>query len=160
MGPLAIPYSDTYKYLGGTSMANPLAAGAAADDYLNVWRYHRDVTGDAVPDLILGNQVADAGGVVHVTPFVGYLFDTTDEELVAAIRARREAAGLPLNYLYPFELYWELHDPDEQQAFLAEAFGMKYTRIVVTAHDDFWLQAAVRESRISDWPSGRTQFRQ
>lgn len=27
----------------------------------------------------------------------------------------------------------------------AEAFGMKYTRLIVTAHDDFWLQAAVRE---------------
>ena len=27
----------------------------------------------------------------------------------------------------------------------AEAFGMKYTRFIVTAHDDYWLGAAVRE---------------
>ncbi len=27
----------------------------------------------------------------------------------------------------------------------AEAFGMKYTRLIVTAHDEFWLNAAVRE---------------
>lgn len=27
----------------------------------------------------------------------------------------------------------------------AEAFGMKYTRLIVTAHDDYWLSAAVRE---------------
>jgi formylmethanofuran--tetrahydromethanopterin N-formyltransferase len=27
----------------------------------------------------------------------------------------------------------------------AEAFGMNYTRLVVTAHDDHWLEAAVRE---------------
>ena len=27
----------------------------------------------------------------------------------------------------------------------AEAFGMRYTRIIVTAHDAFWLEAAIRE---------------
>ncbi len=27
----------------------------------------------------------------------------------------------------------------------AEAFGMRYTRLIVTAHDDFWLDAAIRE---------------
>lgn len=27
----------------------------------------------------------------------------------------------------------------------AEAFGMRYTRLIVTAHDDWWLDAAVRE---------------
>jgi formylmethanofuran--tetrahydromethanopterin N-formyltransferase len=28
----------------------------------------------------------------------------------------------------------------------AEAFGMRYTRLVVTAHDDYWLDAAIREA--------------
>jgi formylmethanofuran--tetrahydromethanopterin N-formyltransferase len=28
----------------------------------------------------------------------------------------------------------------------AEAFGMSYTRLVVTAHDEYWLEAAVREA--------------
>ncbi len=27
----------------------------------------------------------------------------------------------------------------------AEAFGMRYTRLVITAHDDYWLDAALRE---------------
>ena len=27
----------------------------------------------------------------------------------------------------------------------AEAFGMKYTRLVITAHDTYWLESAVRE---------------
>ncbi len=27
----------------------------------------------------------------------------------------------------------------------AEAFGMKFTRVIVTAHDEFWLQAALQE---------------
>ncbi len=27
----------------------------------------------------------------------------------------------------------------------AEAFGMRYTRLIITAHDDFWVDAAVRE---------------
>ena len=27
----------------------------------------------------------------------------------------------------------------------AEAFGMKFTRLIITAHDDYWLRAAVRE---------------
>lgn len=28
----------------------------------------------------------------------------------------------------------------------AEAFGMRYTRMIITAHDDYWLAAAVRET--------------
>ena len=31
------------------------------------------------------------------------------------------------------------------EATFAEAFGMRYTRLVVTAHDDYWLSAALRE---------------
>ena len=27
----------------------------------------------------------------------------------------------------------------------AEAFGMSYTRLLVTAHDEYWLEAAARE---------------
>jgi len=63
------------------------------------------------------DAIAARGGVIHVSPFRGYLFDTTNAQLVDDIRSARLAAGLPEKYLYPFELYWEIKDPDEQAAF-------------------------------------------
>lgn len=69
----------------------------------------------------LSDQEIDAisanGGVIYVSPFRGYLFDTTDTELVAAIRTARLEANLPEKYQYPFELYWEIKDPEAQLAF-------------------------------------------
>jgi membrane dipeptidase len=53
-----------------------------------------------------------------VAPFRGYLFDSSDDALVANIRSARRAAGVEEDYLYPFELYWEIDDPDAQAAFL------------------------------------------
>ena len=58
------------------------------------------------------------GGVIHIAPFLGYLFDSNDEALDQAIRAARRAAGVEEDYYYPFELYWEIDDPEAQQAFL------------------------------------------
>jgi len=63
------------------------------------------------------DAIAAGGGVIHVAPFRGYLFDTTNRQLVDDIRNARLAAGLPEKYLYPFELYWEIKDPDAQVAF-------------------------------------------
>jgi membrane dipeptidase len=63
------------------------------------------------------DAIAAGGGVIHVSPFRGYLFDTTSRQLVDDIRIARVAAGLPEKYLYPFELYWEIKDPDAQVAF-------------------------------------------
>ncbi|MDG1877094.1 MAG: membrane dipeptidase [Acidimicrobiales bacterium] len=67
--------------------------------------------------------IAALSGVVCVTPFLGYLFDSTDEVLVANVRSARVAAGLPAEYLYPFELYWELPDPEERNDFLRTVRG-------------------------------------
>jgi membrane dipeptidase len=64
------------------------------------------------------DRIGETGGVMHVAPFRGYLFDSSDEELVADIRAARRAAGVEEDYLYPFELYWEIDDPEAQSAFL------------------------------------------
>ena len=64
------------------------------------------------------DRIGETGGVIHVAPFRGYLFDSSDEELVANIRAARRAAGVEEDYLYPFELYWEIQDPEAQTAFL------------------------------------------
>ncbi|MEM7221074.1 MAG: membrane dipeptidase [Pseudomonadota bacterium] len=57
------------------------------------------------------------GGVVHIAPFRGYLFDSGDAALIARIREARRAAELPEDYLYPFELYWEIDDPEARAAF-------------------------------------------
>ncbi len=70
------------------------------------------------------DRIAEKGGVVHVAPFRGYLFDSTDEELVRDIRAARKAANLKEDYLYPFELYWEIDDPVAQRAFLDAVSGL------------------------------------
>jgi membrane dipeptidase len=62
--------------------------------------------------------IGQSGGVIHVAPFLGYLFDSSDEQLLLQIRAARRAAGIKEDYLYPFELYWEIKDPAAQRAFL------------------------------------------
>ena len=54
---------------------------------------------------------------MHVTPFRGYLYDTADGQLIEAIRVARANAKLPETYQYPFELYWEIKDPEEKIAF-------------------------------------------
>ena len=64
------------------------------------------------------DQIGATGGVVHVAPFRGYLFDSSDPQLDADIRAARRAAGVKEDYLYPFELYWEIEDPAAQAEFL------------------------------------------
>lgn len=64
------------------------------------------------------DRIGEIGGVIHVAPFRGYLFDSSDEALVAKIRAARKAAGVEEDYLYPFELYWEISDPAARGAFV------------------------------------------
>jgi membrane dipeptidase len=58
------------------------------------------------------------GGVIHVAPFRGYLFDSNDKILDGQIRAARRFAGIEEDYYYPFELYWEIGDVEMQEAFL------------------------------------------
>lgn len=69
------------------------------------------------------DAIAAGGGVVCVSPFLGYLFDSTDDELVANVRRTRVEVGLPADYLYPFELYWELDDLDVRNDFLRTVRG-------------------------------------
>jgi membrane dipeptidase len=65
------------------------------------------------------DRIGQQGGVIHIAPFRGYLFDSSDKDLDAKIRVARRAAGIEADYYYPFELYWEIDDPEIQQAFLA-----------------------------------------
>lgn len=65
------------------------------------------------------DRIGETGGVIHVAPFRGYLFDSSDAELDANIRAARRTAGVEEDYLYPFELYWEIDDPEAQKVFVS-----------------------------------------
>ena len=70
------------------------------------------------------DRIGATGGVVHVAPFRGYLFDSTNAQLDRAIRDARLAAGIDEDYLYPFELYWEIDDAEVKAAFLTEVRGL------------------------------------
>lgn len=63
-------------------------------------------------------RIAAGGGVVHVAPFAGYLFDSNDPAIDGAIRKMRSEAGIDEDYLYPFELYWEIKDDAVKTTFL------------------------------------------
>ena len=66
-------------------------------------------------------RLAASGGVIHVAPFAGYLFDSHDPSIDTALRAIRRDAGIDEDYLYPFELYWEINDPAVKATFLRRA---------------------------------------
>jgi len=69
-------------------------------------------------------KLAQRGGVIHVAPFAGYLFDSQNPDIDAGIRALRRKAGIDEDYLYPFELYWEIDDASVKTEFLAGVRGL------------------------------------
>lgn len=62
--------------------------------------------------------IGAGGGVIHVAPFRGYLFDSNNKDLDGQIRSARRGAGIEEDYYYPFELYWEIDDAEIQKVFL------------------------------------------
>jgi len=64
------------------------------------------------------DQIGETGGVIHVAPFRGYLFNSSDPDMDSNIRAVRKQSGIDEDYLYPFELYWEIDDIDLKKDFL------------------------------------------
>ena len=62
--------------------------------------------------------IGAAGGVIHVAAFTAYLLDLSDPALIADIKQIRREAGIDEQYTYPFELYWEIKNADEQGVFL------------------------------------------
>jgi len=62
--------------------------------------------------------IGAGGGVIHVAPFRGYLFDSNNKDLDDQIRSARRGAGIEEDYYYPFELYWEIDDTEIQKVFL------------------------------------------
>ena len=70
------------------------------------------------------DRLGATGGVVHVAPFRGYLFDTTNAQMDADIRAVRREANIDEDYLYPFELYWEIDDAEVKKTFLTKVSAL------------------------------------
>ena len=64
------------------------------------------------------DRIGSTGGVIHVAPFRGYLFDSADPKMDQAIRSIRKESGIDEDYLYPFELYWEIEDSSVKKDFI------------------------------------------
>jgi len=124
LGRLAI---QRINALGGINDISQLSKAAALQvlalsttpviaSHSNVWHLSnvsRNLTDEEI-DLIGEN-----GGVIHIAPFRGYLFDSSNKELDGLIRVARREAGIEEDYYYPFELYWEIDDEAVQTKFLS-----------------------------------------
>ena len=124
LGRLAI---QRINALGGINDISQLSKAAALQvlalstapviaSHSNVWHLSnvsRNLTDEEI-DLIGKN-----GGVIHIAPFRGYLFDSSNKELDGLIRVARREAGIEEDYYYPFELYWEIDDEAVQTKFLS-----------------------------------------
>lgn len=66
------------------------------------------------------DRIGETGGVIHVAPFRGYLFNSSDPEMDKNIRAIRRESGIDEDYLYPFELYWEIENAEIKKNFLTK----------------------------------------
>jgi membrane dipeptidase len=97
------------------SRAPVIASHSNARELTNVSRNLSD------PEI---RKLAQRGGVIHVAPFAGYLFDSQNPDIDAGIRALRRKAGIDEDYLYPFELYWEIDDASVKTEFLAGVRGL------------------------------------
>ena len=64
------------------------------------------------------DRIGETGGVIHIAPFRGYLYDSADPDMDTNIRAVRQESGVDEDYLYPFELYWEIDDIAVKKDFL------------------------------------------
>jgi len=65
------------------------------------------------------DRIGKTGGVIHVAPFRGYLFNSSDPDMDKNIREVRRDSGIDEDYLYPFELYWEIDDLVVKKDFLS-----------------------------------------
>lgn len=100
-----------------TLQAIALSASPVIASHSNV-RALTDVSRNLSDEEI--DRIGETGGVINVSPFRGYLFDSSDPSLQRQIREAREQAGIPQDYFYPFELYWEIKDPAVQSRFLTQ----------------------------------------
>jgi membrane dipeptidase len=126
LSPLGVAAIERINALGGlvdvTQLSRPatlqvleLSKAPVIASHSNVRRLS-DVSRNLSNEEI--DRLGERGGVIHVAPFRGYLFDSSDAQLDARIRAARRAARIEEDYYYPFELYWEIEDPTARLAFV------------------------------------------
>lgn len=126
LSPLGIAAIERVNALGGIVDISQLSAVAALQtielssapviaSHSNV-RALTDVSRNLSDEEI--DRIGETGGVIHVAPFRGYLFNSSDPQLDITLRQIRRDAGIDEDYLYPFELYWEIDDPEVQAEFL------------------------------------------
>ncbi len=126
LSPLGIAAIERVNALGGIVDISQLSAVAALQtielssapviaSHSNV-RSLTDVSRNLSDEEI--DRIGETGGVIHVAPFRGYLFNSSDSQLDITLRQIRRDAGIDEDYLYPFELYWEIDDPEVQAEFL------------------------------------------
>lgn len=85
------------------------------------------------------DRIGENGGVIHVAAFKGYLINISEPEFIEKLVALRIAAGISIEYNYPFELYWEIEDLAERSAFttaVSELLGPASTNNMID-HIDY-----------------------
>ncbi|MBT3798990.1 MAG: dipeptidase [Porticoccaceae bacterium] len=99
----------------GLSVAPVIASHSNARALTNVSRNLSDREID---------RIGETGGVIHIAPFRGYLFDSSAPNMDKNIRAVRKESGIEEDYLYPFELYWEIDDLALKRDFLTRTSAL------------------------------------
>ncbi|MBT5003646.1 MAG: dipeptidase [Porticoccaceae bacterium] len=99
----------------GLSVAPVIASHSNARALTNVSRNLSD------PEI---DRIGETGGVIHIAPFRGYLFDSSAPNMDKNIRAVRKESGIEEDYLYPFELYWEIDDLALKRDFLTRTSAL------------------------------------
>lgn len=128
LSPLGIAAIERVNALGGvvdvSQMSKAAALQAISLSQSPVIASHSNVRAISNVTRNLSDEeidlIGERGGVIHVAAFGAYLVALSDPAVLAAVRTVRSKAGLPEEYSYPYELYWELEDPAAQRAFLLE----------------------------------------
>ncbi len=128
LSPLGVAAIERINALGGvvdiSQMSKAAALQAISLSQTPVIASHSNVRAISNVTRNLSDEeidlIGEKGGVIHVAAFGAYLVALSNPDLLEAVRAVRVKAGLPEEYSYPYELYWELEDPAAQRAFLVE----------------------------------------
>ncbi len=128
LSPLGVSAIERINALGGvvdiSQMSKTAALQAISQSRTPVIASHSNVQAISNVTRNLSDEeidfIGENGGVIHVAAFGAYLVALSDPVLLEEVKAVRLKAGLPEEYSYPYELYWELEDPEDRRAFLVQ----------------------------------------
>eukprot|EP00439_Symbiodinium_sp_Y106_P088394 s1_g930.t1 len=128
LSPLGVSAIERINALGGVVDISQMSKGAALQAISRsrtpVIASHSNVQAISNVTRNLSDEeidfIGEKGGVIHVAAFGAYLVALSDPVVLENVKAVRLKAGLPETYSYPYELYWELEDPEDRRAFLVE----------------------------------------